>query len=102
MARMAALRDVYLCAHNWQGGLVTIANAHLMAACPNRLLLESNMTPNPLKEGLFNEEFKVVDGYIEVPDRPGLGVTLRDDLEARFPYIPGPWHLPDDAPELDA
>ena len=96
MARMAHERGIICCPHNWQGGLVTIANAHLMAAIPNRLMLESNMTPNPLKEGLFKETLAVKDGYLDVPDRPGLGVTLRDDLEERFPYLPGPWHLPDD------
>ena len=55
-------------------------NAHLMAAIPNRLLLESNMTANPLKEGLFNEELKAVNGYIDVPERPGLGVDPVGDV----------------------
>ncbi|MBM3188310.1 MAG: mandelate racemase/muconate lactonizing enzyme family protein [Chloroflexi bacterium] len=92
MARMAAARGVICCPHNWQGGMVTIANAHLMAAIPNRLLLESNMTANPLKENLFKEPFRVVDGYLDVPDKPGLGVELREDLEEEFPYLPGPWN----------
>jgi len=30
-----------------------------MAAVPNRFLLETNMTPNPLKEGLFKEKLAV-------------------------------------------
>lgn len=92
MARMAAQRGILCCPHNWQCGAVTIANAHLMAGIPNAFLLESNMTPNPLKEGLFNEPFKVVDGYIQVPDRPGLGVTLREGLEEEYPYLPGHWN----------
>ncbi|MFO7918170.1 MAG: mandelate racemase/muconate lactonizing enzyme family protein [Anaerolineae bacterium] len=92
MARMAHQRDRLCCTHNWQGGLVTIANAHLMAAIPNRLLLESNMTPNPLKEGLFVEPLVVEDGYLDVPDKPGLGVELREDLEETFPYIEGNWY----------
>ena len=96
MARMAHARGTICCPHNWQGGLVTIANAHLMASIPNRLLLESNMTPNPLKEGLFKERLAVKDGYLDLPDGPGLGVELRDDLDEVFPYIPGPWHLTDD------
>ena len=70
MARMAATRGKLLCPHNWQDGLVCIANAHLMAAVPNRFMLESNMTPNPFKEGLFKEKFAAVNGYIDVPDRP--------------------------------
>jgi len=34
----------------------------------------------------------VVDGYLDVPDKPGLGVELREDLEEEFPYLPGPWN----------
>ncbi|MBN1400153.1 MAG: mandelate racemase/muconate lactonizing enzyme family protein [Anaerolineae bacterium] len=93
MARMAHERGVICCPHNWQGGLVTIANAHLMAAIPNRLLLESNMTANTLKEGLFKERLAVQDGHLDVPDKPGLGVELHDDLEERFPYLPGRWSV---------
>jgi L-rhamnonate dehydratase len=92
MARMAAQQGILCCPHNWQCGAVTVANAHLMAGIPNAFLLESNMTPNPLKEGLFNEPFKVVDGYLQVPDLPGLGVTLREGLEEQYPYIPGHWN----------
>ena len=31
------------------------------------------------------------EGYLALPDAPGWGVELADDLETRFPYIPGPW-----------
>jgi L-alanine-DL-glutamate epimerase-like enolase superfamily enzyme len=96
MTRMAHERSIQLCAHNWQGGMVTIANAHLMAAMPNRLLLESNMTANPLKENLFTESLVVRDGFLDLDDKPGLGVTLRPDIEKEFPYIPGHWNRPDD------
>lgn len=95
MARMAHTRGKRFCPHNWQGGLVTIANAHLMAACPNGYMLESNMTPNPLKEGLFKEKLAVQEGYLDLPEGPGLGVELREGLEELFPYIPGPWNMPD-------
>ena len=77
MARMAASRGKLICPHNWQDGLITAANAHLLAAVPNRFLLESNMTPNPFKAGLFKEKFEAVNGYIDVPQKPGLGVELK-------------------------
>lgn len=95
MARMARTRGKLLCPHNWQDGLVTIANAHLMAACPNGFLLETNMTPNPLKEGLFKEKLAVKDGYLQIPDKPGLGVELKEGLEEQYPPIPGNWYLLD-------
>lgn len=95
MARMAHSRGKLLCTHNWQDGLVTIANAHLMAAVPNRFLLESNMTPNPLKEGLFKEKLAVKNGYLDIPNKPGLGVELKEGLAELYPPIPGPWNIPD-------
>jgi L-alanine-DL-glutamate epimerase-like enolase superfamily enzyme len=95
MARMAHTRGKLLCAHNWQDGLVTIANAHLMAASPNGFLLETNMTPNPLKDGILKERLAIQDGYLQVPNKPGLGVELREGLEELFPPIPGPWNIPD-------
>ena len=95
MARMAATRGKLLCPHNWQDGLVCVANAHLMAAVPNRFMLESNMTPNPFKEGLFKEKFAAVNGHIDVPNKPGLGVELKEGLAELYPPIPGNWNRPD-------
>ena len=97
MARMAGTRGKLICPHNWQDGLITAANAHLLAAVPNRFLLESNMTPNPFKEGLFKEKFAAVNGYLDVPDKPGLGVELKEGLEELYPPIPGNWNMPDPA-----
>ena len=68
-----------------------------MAAVPNRFMLESNMTPNPLKEGLFKEKFQAVNGYISVPEKPGLGVELKEGLAELYPPIPGNWNMPDPA-----
>ncbi len=95
MARMAHTRGKLLCPHNWQDGLIAVANAHVMAAVPNRFLLESNMTPNPLKEGLFKEKLAVRNGHLDLPDKPGLGVELREGLSELYPPIPGPWNIPD-------
>ncbi len=95
MARMAHTRSKLFCPHNWQDGLVTIANAHVMAAAPNGFLLETNMTPNPLKEGLFKEKLAVRDGHLDIPDKPGLGVELREGLAEKYPPLAGPWNIPD-------
>lgn len=95
IALLANNRGKLFTGHNWQDGLITIANAHLLAAVPNRFLLETNMTANPLKEGLFTEKVIVKDGYLSIPDKPGLGVELIEGLEEKYPYIPGPWNKPD-------
>ena len=44
---------------------------------------------------LFKETLAVKDGYLDLPDGPGLGVELREGLAEGYPYIPGPWSIPD-------
>jgi L-alanine-DL-glutamate epimerase-like enolase superfamily enzyme len=95
IARMAHTRGRLFTGHNWQDGLITIANAHLLAACPNRFLLELNMTPNPLLQGLFKEKLAIKDGYLDIPDKPGLGVELIEGLTEQYPFIPGRYNKPD-------
>ncbi|MDR3717456.1 MAG: mandelate racemase/muconate lactonizing enzyme family protein [Bryobacteraceae bacterium] len=98
MARMAHTRGRLLCTHNWGDGLMAVANAHLMAASPNRFLLEMNMTPDPFKEGLLKDGPVVKDGYFDIPDKPGLGVELREGLEEMYPPLPGECFMQD--PEM--
>ncbi len=95
IARMAHSRGKLFTGHNWQDGLITIANAHLLAASPNRFLLELNMTPNPLLHGLFKENLVISNGFLDIPDKPGLGVELIEGLAEQYPYIPGRWNKPD-------
>jgi L-alanine-DL-glutamate epimerase-like enolase superfamily enzyme len=33
---------------------------------------------------LIEERFPVQDGFIEVPDRPGLGITVKEEFIARY------------------
>lgn len=94
IARMAHLRGVYSIPHNWHGGGTTMANAHLAAGIPNGQYCELNQTRNPLKEEIFKEPLTVSRGVMELPDRPGFGMELVDDLERRFPFVPGSYQKP--------
>jgi len=88
MARMAHTRGKLLATHNWGDGLMAVANAHLMAASPNRFLLEMNMTPDPFKEGCSRRPGR--EGQLlRHPGQAGLGVELREGLEELYPPLPG-------------
>ena len=103
IARVAALRGKFCCPHNWHGGLTTMMNAALVAAIPNRLVLELNQTFNPLKEEVFKDPLTVKKGYLDLPDKPGFGVELAggaDALARKFPYLPGRYDKPN--PDLPA
>ena len=52
-------------------------------------MMEINQTYNPLRTEIFKEPLVVVDGYMDVPDKPGFGMELAPDLEKKFPHIPG-------------
>jgi hypothetical protein len=45
-------------------------------------LFEDCVEDSPLRHELTHERIQAVDGWISVPDRPGLGVTLNEDFVA--------------------
>lgn len=96
IARMAQRRGITLIPHNWHGGGTTMVNAHLVAAIPNREYLELNQTHNPLKEEIFVEPLTVEQGMMTLPDKPGYGVELIEDVERVFPFVPGSYQKPNE------
>ena len=86
--------EIPLIPHNWHNGLMTMANAHMVAALPAPRLVELNMRQGPLQWEILREKPLIEDGHLILPDAPGFGVELADDLETRFPYIEGSWGNP--------
>jgi galactonate dehydratase len=44
----------------------------------------------PRRNDLVKQPLKLEDGFIIIPDEPGIGVELVDGVEERFPYRPRP------------
>jgi L-alanine-DL-glutamate epimerase-like enolase superfamily enzyme len=86
--------EVPLCPHNWHNGLMTLANAHLVAALPAPRVLELNMVQGPLQWDILQDKPLIRDGFLDLPQTPGLGAKLAEGLESRFPYIEGSWATP--------
>ena len=82
----------YYCPHNWVGGLTTIANIHLVTGVPYGHMCELNQTYNPLKWEIFKDPYELEDGILTIPDKPGYGVELIDDIGEKFPCNPGPYY----------
>ena len=55
-----------------------------MAAFPDTQLLEFDPTGTAIYEELFIDPLVVEDGFVHVPDRPGLGVRLTDEIMNRW------------------
>ena len=65
--------------HNVSSPIGTMAGAQTAAACPNFLALEYHARAIDWWSDLVEEDL-IEDGYINVPDRPGLGLTLDLDV----------------------
>tara|TARA_Y100001934_G_scaffold124173_1_gene151317 strand:+ start:124 stop:1248 length:1125 start_codon:yes stop_codon:yes gene_type:complete len=81
--RIAEMADMYympLAPHNICGPIGTYAMMHVCAAVPNFLALEFHHLDNQFWSDLIVEGPMIVDGHIEVPEKPGLGVTLNEDV----------------------
>ena len=91
IARRAAECGIRLIPQNWHNGLLTVSNAHLIAALPHDAVLEQFVGQGPLQWDILKEQPDWSEGHFVMPEAPGWGVDLGEDLETRFPWIDGPW-----------
>jgi len=80
--KIADLADMYyipVAMHNVASPIATMGSAHVGAAIPNSLAVEYHSYELGWWEDLV-EESVIEDGYIEIPEQPGLGVTLDMDV----------------------
>ena len=72
-----------LCNHCYTSPLTVAASLHWLATCRDAFLFEDCVEDSPLRHELTHERLQAVDGYITVPDGPGLGVTLDEGFVKR-------------------
>ena len=85
--KIAALAEAFgcVCAPHQTQPFGTVANLHLVAGTPNcRYFQEYNIEPHPLRDSLFKEPIlEVRDGCLTVPEGPGLGVEINEEVVRR-------------------
>ena len=93
MKKIAALAEaeyVSIAPHNPMGPVATAVNAQFAATAPTFLILEYTMDTGSPRRDLIREPYRLVGGYLELPDEPGLGIELNEDYFETHPYKP--WH----------
>jgi galactonate dehydratase len=90
LSKVAALAEAYeafVAPHNAQSPFTTVVNSHVGVALPNMLIQECfDDFLVPWSHEILSGTVRIVDGYIELPEGPGFGVTLHEDVMARYPY----------------
>jgi L-alanine-DL-glutamate epimerase-like enolase superfamily enzyme len=73
-----------LCNHCYSTPVTVAASVHWLSTCRDAFVFEDCVEDSPLRHELTTEKVQAVQGSIEVPDRPGLGVTLDEKVVRRF------------------
>jgi L-rhamnonate dehydratase len=76
--------NVRLVPHAFKTGVLLAACLHLIAALPHTELLEFTLAESPLRRDLLLEPFRAVDGWVAVPEKPGLGIEVNPDTIAKY------------------
>lgn len=70
--------------HNFSSGVLMAATIHLLASTPNADLLEIDTSGNAVYEELLTSPLKYEDGFVKIPDHPGLGVELTKETLKKY------------------
>lgn len=81
---MAYEHNILFVPHGWNTAIGLAADLHLTAAIPVARYVEY-LTPSPYLDELVTTPFRPdAEGYLTVPDKPGLGIQLNRDALKRF------------------
>jgi L-rhamnonate dehydratase len=62
--------------HAWSTGIIKAASLHVLAAMEEAEYMEYCVQTTELNQRLVPERFSLVDGCVEIPQGPGLGIEL--------------------------
>jgi D-galactarolactone cycloisomerase len=93
---LASCFGVQTIPHVWGSGVAVAAATHALAIAPlqphtaapvalqNEPMIEFDRTYNPLRDDLLETPFTVEDECLAIPQGPGLGVSVNEEVLARF------------------
>lgn len=93
IAGMAEAHYAQIAPHLYCGPIEGAANVQLDTCTPNFLIQESIHTWGGFHAEILTEPMQWEDGYIIPSTKPGIGVTLDEEVAARHPYTGSGLHL---------
>ena len=88
IASQAECKYISFAPHNPSGPVANAATLQLAACCPNFSILEIMYSDVEWRNDVTDESLVYNDGYISIPDRPGLGIEINEDECLKHPYSP--------------
>lgn len=88
IAAEAECRYIPFAPHNPSGPVANAATLQLAANTPNFCILEIMYSDVEWRMNITNESLEYKDGYITIPDKPGLGIEINEEECLKHPYKP--------------
>lgn len=86
IAAEAETRYIPFAPHNPSGPVANAATLQLAASCPNFCILEIMYQDVDWRKDVTNENLQYADGYMTIPDAPGLGIEIDEEACLAHPY----------------
>jgi len=86
IAAEAECRYIAFAPHNPSGPVANAATLQLAACCQNFSILEIMYSDVDYRKNVTNEALEYEDGYIKIPDKPGLGIEIDESECEKHPY----------------
>jgi galactonate dehydratase len=91
IAALAEAHNVQVVPHNPLSPVSTAACVQLAACIPNFALQEYPIGEDrPPKSEIVKSALQSENGFLIIPDAPGIGVELAEDAAEKWPYTPRP------------
>lgn len=84
---LAQLNGTQLVPHGFSTGILLAATVQFLAASENGDLIEYSQSTSPLYKYLVKNQIPLKDGYVEVPDLPGLGIVLDEEIINKYRFF---------------
>jgi L-rhamnonate dehydratase len=90
IASLAADRGLPVVNHGFTTYINIASALHFLASIPNSFILEYVVEEGTvLRDEISSQDIGLVDGWVNIPDSPGLGVTLNEEGIARYRQVGG-------------
>ncbi len=88
IAAMAEAVSVGVAPHNPLGPIAGVAALHFAVSTPNHVIQEEMVGAVPWYFEVVDGPIRLVDGFWQVPEAPGLGIAVNEAACERHPYKP--------------
>jgi galactonate dehydratase len=92
IAAMAEAISIGVAPHNPLGPIAGVAALHFAVSTPNHVIQEEMVGAVPWYFDVVQGPIRMVDGFWQVPDAPGLGIEVDEAACARHPFQPEVMH----------